>query len=241
MKQGSEYIVFPLDVSTADDARRWVERLHGHVGMFKVGFELFLRTGPSMVTWIREQARTDVFLDLKLHDIPNTVRQAASAIADLDVTLTTVHCGESQAMLEAAVHGCGTKAAVLGVTVLTSVSAEDLRGAGYGEKMVADLNQLVLHKAALAQKAGCAGVVCSGHEVGDIKAVCGNAFLTVTPGIRPAWLMAPDDQRRVMTPEMAVSAGADYLVIGRPIREAADPPQVVQRIADDIESCLGDR
>lgn len=238
MKQGRDFIIFPLDVSTADDARRWVDRLQGRVGMFKVGLELFLRSGPSIVTWIVEHAGGEVFLDLKLHDIPNTVWHAARGIADLKVKLATVHCGESQAMLAAAVTGCAETTGVLGVTVLTSVSSGDLRDAGYRKDMADDVNRLVMRKASLAQAAGCAGVVCSGHEVAGIKSRFGQGFLAVTPGIRPAWLVGRDDQQRVVTPAMAVADGADYLVIGRPIREAPDPLACAQRIADEIDEAL---
>jgi orotidine-5'-phosphate decarboxylase len=235
MKRGADYIVFPLDVPAADDARQWVDRLHGHVGMFKVGLELFVQAGPAMVTWIVEQAGSAVFLDLKLHDIPNTVQQAAQSIAGLKVALTTVHCGESQTMLEAAVRGCGTATGVLGVTVLTSVSAEDLRSAGYREEMAGQVNRLVMHKAATAHAAGCAGVVCSGQEVAEVKSRFGEDFLAVTPGIRPGWQVSEDDQHRVVTPRRAVADGSDYLVIGRPIRLAADPVASARRIADEID------
>jgi orotidine-5'-phosphate decarboxylase len=235
MKQGHEFIVFPLDVATADDARRWVDRLQGRVGMFKVGLELFLRCGPSIIAWIVEEAGCRVFLDLKLHDIPNTVLHAARGIADLKVSLTTVHCGESEAMLAAAVKGCGDSTGVLGVTVLTSVSAGDLRGAGYRTEMADDVNRLVMHKASLARAAGCAGVVCSGREVAGIKSRFGKDFLAITPGIRPDWQASRDDQQRVVTPRMAVADGADYLVIGRPIREASDPVACALRIADEID------
>lgn len=238
MKQGRDYIIFPLDVSTADDARHWVDRLQGRVGMFKVGLELFLRCGPSIVSWIVEQAGGDVFLDLKLHDIPNTVLHAARGIAELKVSLATVHCGESEAMSAAAVKGCGDATRVLGVTVLTSVSSEDLRDVGYRDDMADDINRLVMHKASLAKGAGCAGVVCSGREVGGIKSRFGKDFLAVTPGIRPAWQTSRDDQQRVVTPRMAVNDGADYLVIGRPIRQAPDPLACAQRIADEIDEAL---
>lgn len=238
MKQGREFIIFPLDVSTADDARRWVDRLQGRVGMFKVGLELFLRSGPSIVTWIVEDAGGDVFLDLKLHDIPNTVLHAARGVADLKAKLTTVHCGESRAIPAAAVTGCAQTTGVLGVTVLTSVSSGDLRDVGYRDDMADDVHRLVMHKASLAKAAGCAGVVCSGREVSGIKSRFGKDFLAVTPGIRPAWQVGRDDQQRVVTPGMAVADGADYLVIGRPIRQAPDPLACVQRIVDEIDEAL---
>jgi orotidine-5'-phosphate decarboxylase len=239
MKEAKDYIIFPLDVSSADEARQWVDRLHMRVGMFKIGLELFLRTGPAMVWWVVDQAAAGVFLDLKLHDIPNTVMRAMQGVADLKVALTTVHCGESRAMLEAAVAGGRGQVGVLGVTVLTSVSSTDLQAAGYGPKMSDDVGRLVLRKAEMAKAAGCVGVVCSGHEVAMIKEQLGENFIAVVPGIRPAWQIGEtDDQQRVTTPAMAVADGADYLVIGRPIRTASDPVAAAKRIADEIGQAL---
>jgi orotidine-5'-phosphate decarboxylase len=239
-KSGKEYIVFPLDVADSQAAKQLVQRLHADVGMFKIGLELFIRGGPELVRWLAEHAAAGIFLDLKLHDIPATVRRAMQGIADLKVALTTVHCGESAAMLAAAVEGSQGKVGVLGVTVLTSVSAADLQAAGYAPSMTADPRHLVLHKARMAQAAGCAGIVCSGHEAAAIKAQLGQNFLTVTPGIRPAWTLdKKDDQQRIMTPAHAVAQGADFLVIGRPIRDAADPVAAARRIAEEIENGVG--
>lgn len=239
MKQGKDFLIFPLDVSSDQAARQLVRNLCGHIGMFKVGLELFVRCGPGLVQWIGEHTGRGIFLDLKLHDIPATVERAMRGIAELPVALATVHCGENQGMLEAAVNGSGGKTGVLGVTVLTSVAASDLRAAGYAENMVDDVSRLVVHKAAMAKAAGCAGIVCSGEEVGLIKAHFGAAFLTVTPGIRPDWAGQPkDDQKRVVTPAMAVGDGADFLVVGRPIRDAADPAAAADRIAEEIESAI---
>ncbi|KJS28435.1 MAG: orotidine 5-phosphate decarboxylase [Desulfatitalea sp. BRH_c12] len=234
MKQPKEYIIFPLDVPTAEQARHLVSLLHAHVGMFKVGLELFIRTGPALLEWIGARARGGIFLDLKLHDIPETVRRAVRAITDFNVALTTVHCGESRAMLEAAVEGSQGKVRVLGVTVLTSIAAADLRTSGYSAQMADDVGRLVLHKAAMAQAAGCSGVVCSGHEAAGIKARFDPAFLAVTPGIRLAGDNGQDDQQRIMTPALAIAQGADYLVIGRPIRDAADPVAAAEGIAREI-------
>lgn len=239
MKQGKDYIIFPLDVASDPAARQMVRLLHNHIGMFKVGLELFIRTGPGLLQWIGDHTGGKVFLDLKLHDIPVTVERAMRGIADLPVALATVHCGENRTMLEAAVSGGGGKVGVLGVTVLTSVGASDLRDAGFGEDVAGDVGRLVLHRATMAKAAGCAGVVCSGREAGLIKSQFGSAFMAVTPGIRPAsGQMAPDDQKRVVTPARAVSDGADYLVIGRPIRDAADPAAAADRIADEIDGIL---
>ena len=239
MKQGKDYVIFPLDVPSGGTARHLVSTLHPHVGMFKIGLELFIHTGPDLIRWINEHTEAGIFLDLKLHDIPVTVERAMRGIADLGVELATVHCGESRAMLEAAVRGSCGKVNVLGVTVLTSVAASELRSAGYAEQMADDLGRLVLHKASMAKNAGCAGVVCSGLEVESIKENLGKDFLAVTPGIRPDWAVdGSDDQKRVVTPAMAVSRGADYVVIGRPIRNAADPANAADRIAEEIDAIL---
>jgi orotidine-5'-phosphate decarboxylase len=238
MKQGKDAIIFPLDVPDAEAARKLVRLLHEHVGMFKVGLELFIRTGPDLLTWIGEHAAAGIFLDLKLHDIPATVRRAMQAVASLNVTLTTVHCGESRDMLAAAVQGAQGKVGVLGVTVLTSVGAADLSDSGFSVTNEGDVQRLVLHRAQMAHDAGLRGVVCSGREAGAVKARFGEKFLTVTPGIRPQWALGEDDQKRIVTPAMAVSGGSDYLVIGRPIRDAADPVDAARRIAGEIEAVL---
>ena len=239
MKQGKDYLIFPLDVPSGGTARQLVSQLYNHVGMFKIGLELFVHTGSDLVRWITEHTGAGIFLDLKLHDIPITVERAMRGIADLSVSLATVHCGENRTMLEAAVNGSGGQVSVLGVTVLTSVVASDLRSAGYANDITDDLSRLVLHRAAMAKEAGCAGVVCSGWEVGLIKREMGPSFLTVTPGIRPDWSDdGKDDQKRVVTPAMAVAKGSDYVVIGRPIRDAADPVAAADRIAEEIDAVL---
>ncbi|HSO20768.1 MAG TPA: orotidine-5'-phosphate decarboxylase [Desulfosarcina sp.] len=239
MSAGKDAIVFPLDVATAREARSLVALLADDVGMFKIGLELFIRSGPDLVRWMVREKGARVFLDLKLHDIPVTVRRAMTQVAELGVFLATVHCGESRAMLEAAVEGAGGRVNVLGVTLLTSISAADLAEAGYRSRYADDLRQLVMKKASLAREAGCAGVVCSGQEVRAIRSAFGKGFLTVTPGIRPSAVsVAADDQSRVVTPAAAVRDGADYLVIGRPIRDAGDPRAAAQAIAAEIRAAL---
>jgi len=239
MKSGKDYIIFPLDVATTDAAKKYVRLLADSVGLFKVGLELFIRCGPEIVEFIHSQTSARVFLDLKLHDIPATVGRAMMRIADLGVAFTTVHVGETRRMLEAAVEGSGGKVGVLGVTVLTSVSATDLASTGYRRELTDDMPQMVLHRAQLAHETGCAGVICSGLEAAQIKEKFGNDFLAVTPGIRPDWAVAArEDQLRITTPARAVAAGADYLVIGRPIRDAQDPRRAAVRIAEEIEGAL---
>lgn len=237
MKKAQEYIIFPLDVPSIAEAKKYIELLAGRVGLFKVGLELFVSAGPEIIRYIHDAGSTGVFLDLKLHDIPETVSRTMNVIADLEVRFATIHCGESKAMLEAAVAGGRAKVGVLGVTVLTSVFSDDIRAAGFKEEFSLDLSKLVMKKAAMAKDAGCSGIVCSGLEVQGIKQNFGKDFVAVTPGIRPDWgLESKDDQKRVTTPAQAVQNGADYLVVGRPIRDAKDPKAAAQKIADEIEA-----
>ncbi len=239
MKRSKDYIIFPLDVQSAGDAKHYIGLLANHVGMFKVGLELFIRSGPQVIKMIREMSEAGIFLDLKLHDIPATVKRAMASIAGLGVNLTTVHCGETPDMLKAAVAGSAGKTSVLGVTVLTSVSASDIKKAGFENQYYSDISKLVLKRAETAKDAGCAGVVCSGLEAKMIKNSFGKDFLAVTPGIRPAWNVGEkDDQQRVTTPAAAIKNGSDYLVIGRPIRDAKDPVSAAVMTADEIESAL---
>jgi len=239
MKRAKDYIIFPLDVQSAGDAKHYIGLLSEHVGMFKVGLELFIRSGPQIVKMIREMSEAGVFLDLKLHDIPATVNRAMENIAGLGVNLTTVHCGETTEMLKAAVAGSSGKTGVLGVTVLTSVSAFDIKKAGFENQYYSDISKLVLKRAKTAKDAGCAGVVCSGLEAKMIKNAFGKEFLAVTPGIRPAWsLDNNDDQQRVTTPAEAIKNGSDYLVIGRPIRDAKDPVSAAVKTAEEVEAAL---
>jgi orotidine-5'-phosphate decarboxylase len=239
MKRAKDYIIFPLDVPTEKAAKEYVELLSESVGMFKVGLELFIRSGPGLVEFIKTSGNSDVFLDLKLHDIPETVFRAMERIADLGVAFTTVHCGETPRMLEAAVSGAKGRVGVLGVTVLTSISREDIKAAGFRKPFYEDLTRLVIERADMAKAAGCVGIVCSGDEVKKIKTTLGRDFIAVTPGIRPNWDdMKTHDQKRVVTPAIAVKNGSDYLVIGRPIRDANNPKEAALRIAEEIETVL---
>jgi orotidine-5'-phosphate decarboxylase len=239
MKQAKDYIIFPLDVPTAKAAKAYVELLSGSVGMFKVGLELFIRSGPGLIDFIKSSGNADVFLDLKLHDIPETVFRAMEIIADLGVAFATVHCGETMRMLEAAVSGAKGRVGVLGVTVLTSIASEDIKAAGFRKSFYEDLTRLVIERADMAKAAGCTGIVCSGREVKMIKKTLGRNFIAVTPGIRPVWDdIKTHDQKRVVSPAIAVKNGSDYLVIGRPIRDASNPKEAVLRIVKEIEAVL---
>jgi len=239
MRVAKDYIVFPLDVSSVKEAEQYVALLSEYVGMFKVGLELFISSGPEIVKIINALGTAKTFLDLKLHDIPETVSRAMASIADLGVDFATVHCAESKEMLEAAVAGSKGKVGVFGVTVLTSVSDKDLFAAGFRPEFTSDLSALVIKRASIAKKAGCAGVVCSGLEVAMIKKNFGKDFIAITPGIRPDWDdLIKDDQQRITTPAMAIKNGSDYLVIGRPIRDANNPEEAVIRITEEIEAVL---
>lgn len=239
MKQANDRIIFPLDVASVDEAKRYVGLLAGSVGLFKVGLELFIQAGPEIIGFIHSKTRARVFLDLKLHDIPATVGRAIARIADLGVAFTTVHVAETRRMLAAAVEASGGRVGILGVTVLTSVTAADLKSAGYRRDLYDDMRLAVMRKADVARAAGCAGVICSGLEAGRIKEKIGPDFLAVTPGIRPDWAVtATEDQRRITTPADATSAGADYLVVGRPIRDSKDPVRAAALIAAEIESAV---
>lgn len=238
-KQGKDYIVFPLDFSSVKEAKEYVRLLDGKVGMFKIGLELFIDQGPSVVQMVKKQSAAKLFLDLKLHDITATVQRAMERVADLGVDLVTVHCSSSEAMLEKAVAGGKGKTNVLGVTLLTDNDASIVEAAGFKESFVNDPQSLVMHRAQMAYKAGCKGVVCSGKEVQKIKQTFGKEFLAVTPGIRPSWtLLENDDQKRVTTPGQAVTLGSDFIVIGRPIRDADDPVEAADKVSEEIETVL---
>ncbi len=239
MKKAKDYIIFPLDVPTIDDAKRFVELLADDVGLFKVGLELFIRSGSDIIEFIHSNSDARIFLDLKLHDIPATVARAMARIAELGVAFATVHVGETRRMLEAAVEASKGQVGVLGVTVLTSVSSQDLESAGYRKEFYRDMPGTVIRRARLAKEAGCAGVICSGLEAKAIKKEFGKDFLAVTPGIRPAYsVTADEDQQRITTPAQAIQNGSDYLVIGRPVRGADDPKQAALRIAEEIKQAL---
>ena len=239
MKAAKDYIVFPLDVPSLKEAEQYIVLLSEYVGMFKVGLELFISSGHEIIRIIKKSGTAKIFLDLKLHDIPATVSRAMTSIADLDVDFATVHCGENKKMLEAAVAESGGKVGVLGVTVLTSVSSKDIHAAGFRSEFSSDMSKLVIKRTVMAKEAGCAGIVCSGLEAGMIKEKSGKNFIVVTPGIRPSWDdTKKDDQKRTTTPAMAIKNGSDYLVIGRPIRDAKDPKEAVIRIAKEIETAI---
>jgi len=268
MKRGRDYIVFALDVNSAHEAEKYVNLLEGKVGMFKIGLELFIQTGPDIVRRIRTLSSAGIFLDLKFYDISETVKRVMERVAELGVDLVTVHCSSSQKMLEMAVKGGRYRklsatdternryrgenqtgvlpgedgVGVLGVTLLTDHDASVVEAGGFKESYVKDIKTLVVKRAKMAHAAGCRGVVCSGHEAQLIKSTFGRDFLAVTPGIRPSWSVTEgDDQQRITTPSMAVSDGADLIVIGRPIKRSVDPAGAAERIAQEIDQALEDQ
>lgn len=230
---GLERIVVALDTDDRDTYSRWCELFGPRVGVLKVGPRVVLRWGRDAV---REAAATgaEVFLDMKFHDIPSTVAGAVGAAKELGVAYLTVHAGGGRRMLEAAAEEAGGDVRVLGITVLTHLAAEDLgeldlRGAA-GER--------VLSWAGSAKAAGCAGVVCSPLELANLRAELGPELLLVSPGIRfdaGPGSSTGDDQRRVATPSAALRAGADLLVIGRPLTQASDPEAALAALAEACE------
>ncbi len=228
-------LVVALDLPTAGEALAMAERLAGRVGMLKVGLELFCAEGPAFVRELQKQV--PVFLDLKLHDIPTTVRRALEAVLKLDPRLVNVHAQGGPAMLEAAVEAvrahraAGGRTELLAVTVLTSLDREALAALGHAGRP----EDLALAYAKLAHRAGCDGVVCSAWEAASIREACGEAFHRLTPGIRPAGA-ATQDQARVMTPAQALKQGSTWLVVGRPITHAADPAAAAEAIVAEMEA-----
>lgn len=224
-----------LDMRDAEAARRWADRLHGHADLLKIGLELFVAEGPGLV---RDLVRDGwgIFLDLKLHDIPATAARATAVACDLGVELLTLHAGGGPTMLEAAARARGDGGTrLLGVTVLTSLDAAELERLGWRDEPAAAVDRLCR----LARESGCDGVVASVLEAAAIKSICGTDFLVVTPGIRPAGASV-DDQARVATPAAAVAAGADYLVVGRPILRAEDPVAAAQDISEQMAQAFQD-
>ncbi|MBI5183847.1 MAG: orotidine-5'-phosphate decarboxylase, partial [Nitrospinae bacterium] len=237
-----ERIIFPLDCSTLKEAEYYVAILKDYVGLFKIGLELFVSVGPEAIRRIKAISGVDqgnIFLDMKFHDIPETVRSAYQAASIHGVSFVTIHCDEGRRLIETMVGEVikGSRTRVLAVTLLTSIDKNSLIMLGYPPDITP--KEIVLLKAELAKEAGCDGVVCSGLEAHLVKERFGPDFIVVVPGIRPLWSkVRDDDQRRIVTPSEAVRKGADYVVVGRPIREASDPVTAAIKIAEEIEDAL---
>lgn len=233
LDEAQRRLVFPLDVPDLDSARRWVDRLREDVGVFKVGLELFTAVGPEAVRVVGAADRA-CFLDLKLHDIPATVGHAVESAVRLDARYLTVHASAGPSSLRAAAQATdGTDTTLLAVTVLTSLDAAEIARIGF----TTSPEETVARLAGMAWEAGIRGFVCSPHEVARLRAELGPDALLVVPGIRPVG-SATDDQRRAATPRSAIEAGANLLVVGRPIREAVDPIAAARRIADEVRDAL---
>ena len=234
MPDPADRLIVALDFPSAEAALTLVDRLEGLCRWFKVGMELYYRTGNSMVERLRERG-FNVFLDLKLHDIPNTVAGAVRSVSSAGASLLTVHAAGGERMMRAAVEAAAEAAdppKLLAISVLTSMDAAQLRGIG----IEAPVESQVLRLARLAQEAGINGLVCSPQEVAAVRAAMGPQTLLVTPGIRPANHGAADDQSRVATAGQAIAAGASMLVVGRPITQAADPARAAEQLLAEIRT-----
>ena len=238
-KQAVDKLIFALDAASFDEALSWIDLLSGHVGMFKVGKELYTSVGPKIVDCIKQKNQR-VFLDLKFHDIPNTVARAAEAAVKLGVDMFNVHASGGSKMIQETVKAVQTlaekngrvKPIILAVTVLTSLNDADLIEIGFAKNAKAQ----VLHLARLAKAAGASGVVASPQDIAELRSQLGADFIIVTPGIRSSQEEVKDDQKRTLSALDAVKLGADYIVVGRPIRTAADPLAACRQIVQEIAS-----
>lgn len=233
-----ERIILALDVDSERDALSLVDELSHLVGVFKIGMQLFYSAGPDIVKRIAGAGHR-VFLDLKFHDIPNTVRVATRAVTNLGVYMLNVHIAGGREMMKQAAEAASEEGKrlgkpvpfVLGVTVLTSISEEQLR---QELRIPIKMEQLVREWALMAKECGLTGVVASPQEIAAVREACGPKFVIVTPGVRPAW-SEKDDQQRIATPARAVQMGADYIVIGRPILKAKNRKDAAMRIIEELE------
>ena len=237
-QSAKDRIIVALDVPDEKAALDLVRKLDGTVGMFKIGLELFTAAGPSVVARVAEAARgrAGIFLDLKLHDIPNTVAGAVRAAARLGVDMLTIHLAGGGAMIRAAVEAAeGSETMLLGVSVLTSSTAETQRGTGADADIPAQVRRLV----ELGEACGLKGFVASPLELKTLRTKWPDRHVFVVPGVRPAWRAGgADDQQRVMSPAQAMAFGADYLVLGRPITRHEDPPLAAEWVANEMAGTI---
>lgn len=236
-------LIFALDVGSLKEAEQLVRTLVREVGLFKIGKQLFLHAGPPVVRMVRDLGG-EVFLDLKFHDIPRTVAKAAAEATRMNVRMFDLHASGSLSMMQQTVSEVNRvcrneqlrRPKILAVTVLTSLTRDDLRRVG----VQAGVEGQVVRLARLAHEASMDGVVASPLEIARIRKECGRSFLIITPGVRTAnsgW----DDQKRVLTPDQAITAGADYIVVGKPIRDAQDPQAAAREIIVDMERSAASR
>lgn len=238
--QSKDRIILALDVDTKEKALALVKELKDYVGVFKVGMQLYNSTGPDIVKQINDLGGR-VFVDLKFHDIPNTVAAAGRVMTRLNCFMFNVHAAGGREMMSSMVKAINEEADNLGctvpvslaVTVLTSISQKELEEDMFVSGM--NVKDLVVKWALMAKQSGISGVVCSPQEITAIRQACGPDFKIVTPGIRPAW-SEKNDQKRITTPRQALDMGADYMVIGRPITKAQSPVEAAQRIIEELEA-----
>ncbi len=226
-------VIIACDFASAEQTFEFLDKFTGRKPFVKIGMELFYAAGPEIVKEIKARGHK-IFLDLKLHDIPNTVKKAMAVLSNLDVDICNLHAGGTVAMMEAAIEGLtredGTRPLLIAVTQLTSTNQEAMEN----DLLIKEpIDKVVMHYALNAKKAGLDGVVCSPLEAGKVHEVCGNGFLTVTPGVRFADGDV-GDQKRVMTPEQARIIGSDYIVVGRPITAAVDPVAAYNRCIEEF-------
>jgi orotidine-5'-phosphate decarboxylase len=226
--EARDRLIVALDFPTPAKALALVSVLSDSVSTYKIGLQLYTAAGPAIVQAVAATG-AKIFLDLKLHDIPNTVAKAVAAAGELGVHMLTVHLSGGSAMLRAAVEAKPPGLSLLGVTVLTSANQETLAETG----IASELQAQVVRLAELGQKCGVDGLITSPQEVRVLREQIGQEMILVTPGVRPAWAAA-DDQKRFTTPSEALKSGADYLVIGRPITANADPPAAIKRLLEEI-------
>lgn len=235
-----ERIIFALDVDRFEEAQHLVQQFKDHVGMFKVGKQLFTQCGPKIVDYIKLK-NSKVFLDLKYHDIPNTVAKASIEAAKLGVDLLNVHASggftmmseAKKALVEAGKNPDIQRPKIIGVTVLTSLDDNELKKIGFDIPVI----ELTRRLASLAKEAGLDGVVAGGSEIEMIREICGHEFLIVTPGVRIEE-EKKDDQKRTITPAEAIRRGASYIVLGRAVRDSSDPQALLKKITGDISNVI---
>ena len=226
-------VIVACDFASAEQTFAFLDKFTGRKPFVKIGMELYYAEGPAIVKEIKARGH-QIFLDLKLHDIPNTVKKAMSVLRNLDVDITNLHAAGATAMMQGALEGLtrpnGTRPLLIAVTQLTSTDQETLERDLLIEKPI---DEVVMHYAQTAKNAGLDGIVCSPLEAGKVHSLCGESFLTITPGVRFADGDV-GDQKRVMTPAQAKEIGSDYIVVGRPITAAADPVAAYQRCVDEF-------
>jgi orotidine-5'-phosphate decarboxylase len=229
-------LIFALDVEHFDQAIHWVKMLKDHVGIFKVGSQLFTHSGPKIIEWIHRQGKK-VFVDLKYHDIPNTVARASEELTKLGVEMFNVHALGGYIMMKETMKAVIEKAKdmeirrpkVFAVTILTSLDQKDIEILGFS----GSIQDHVLSLARLSKEAGLDGVIASPQDIHILRSSLGKDFMIITPGIRIS--MPLDDQKRVMTPKEAIDAGADFIVLGREIRNSLDPVKTIEKLVSDIQ------